>query len=39
MLPGPAVSFALDLYVVTAQGRSSVSAGSGDVLILCVGQE
>ena len=35
MLPGPAIAFALGLYVVAAQGRSSVDDGSGDVLILC----
>ena len=39
MLPGPAVSLALGLYVIAAQGRSSVDNGSGDVLTLYWGQE
>ena len=39
VLPGPAVAFALGLYDVNVWGRSLVSYGSGDVLILCWGEE
>ena len=39
MLSGPAIVFTLGLYVVAAWSRSSVDNGSGDVLILCWGQE
>ena len=38
-LSGPAIVFTLGLYVATLQGRSSVGDGSGDVLILCWGEE
>ena len=39
MLPGHAVRFALGLYDVAAWGRSLVDDDSGDVFILCWGQE
>ena len=39
VLPGPAVTFALGLYDIAAWGRSLVDDGSGDVFILCWGQE
>ena len=37
MLSCPAKSFALGLYVVTAQGSSHVNYGAGDVFIFSVG--
>ena len=39
VFPGSVVTFALGLYDVAAWGRSLVDDGSGDVLILCWGQE
>ena len=39
MLPGPAITFALGLYIVAVWDRSFVSDGTGDVFVLCWGQE